>query len=262
MASLLTSVLAFAVLLSSAASFVSSDGELSSSSTTALVVVDVQRCFCPNGTLPVPRGDEVVDAINNIRRKHEGILFDHVVRTKDWHPRDHVSFASSHPGEKVMDMLELSYDKSGSLCKAHAATDPPYAVECASREASLNQTMWPDHGIQGTKDAEFFPGQVTKSSDIIIEKGTLIQLDAYSAFFDNGHLHKTKLDASLKHLNVKTLFVVGLALDFCVKWTALDAASLGYDTTVVLDATRAIAQNTSQTISELKAAGVNIVHSL
>jgi len=121
--------------------------------------------------------------------------------------------------------------------------------------------MWPAHGVQGTRDAEFYPGQIEKPDDIIIQKGTQVQLDAYSAFFDNARLRKTGLDSQLQSLGIQRLYLVGLALDYCVAWTACDAASLGYDTTVITSACRAIG-NATAAKEKLKKCGVKIIDAL
>lgn len=166
-----------------------------------LLVVDVQNDFCPGGALAVPGGHEVVPRINKLARK-----FAHVILTQDWHNEDHLSFASSHPGRKAMDRIELPYG---------------------------SQILWPDHCVQGTEGAEFHPKLMIPHCELVIRKGYHHEIDSYSAFFENDRETPTGLAGYLRERGLSKLFVVGLATDFCVAYTALDGRRLGFDVTVI-----------------------------
>ncbi|NBC85134.1 MAG: bifunctional nicotinamidase/pyrazinamidase [Bacteroidetes bacterium] len=195
----------------------------------ALLIVDVQNDFCPGGALAVPEGDEVVPIINDLSD-----AFDHVIQTQDWHPAGHQSFASSHPGHDPMDEIEVEYGQ---------------------------QTLWPDHCVQGTDGAEFHPDLNTTRSELIIRKGFRPEIDSYSAFFENDNETPTGLTGYLRERDIDTLFVVGLATDFCVKWSALDGRKQGFDVYVVEEATRGIDANGSVAAAweEMNDAGVQII---
>ncbi|MEY1557310.1 bifunctional nicotinamidase/pyrazinamidase [Yoonia sp. R2331] len=173
----------------------------------ALIVIDVQNDFCPGGALAVAGGDEIVDGINALMAD-----FDSVILTQDWHPAGHSSFASSHPGAAPMSVTEMPYGP---------------------------QVLWPDHCIQGTTGAAFHAGLRT-DGDLIIRKGFNPAIDSYSAFFENDHSTPTGLEGYLRTRGISRLTMVGLALDFCVNYSAEDAAKLGFDVTVRRDLTRAI----------------------
>ena len=175
--------------------------------TSALIVIDVQNDFCPGGALAVGGGDDIVAGINGLMPQ-----FDAVILTQDWHPAGHSSFASSHPGKAPMEMTEMPYGP---------------------------QVLWPDHCIQGTDGAAFHPDLVT-TADLIIRKGYNPAIDSYSAFFENDKTTPTGLEGYLKTRGITALTLVGLALDFCVNYSAVDAARLGFDVTVRQDLTRAI----------------------
>ncbi len=197
----------------------------------ALLVIDVQNDFCPGGALEVRKGNEIVPGINNVMSK-----FDLVVASQDWHPADHGSFASNHkktPGE----VIEL---------------------------ADLEQILWPDHCVENTPGAAFHKDLKTEYFDAVFTKGGNPEIDSYSAFFDNGHLSKTGLDDYLKSKNVDEVYVCGLATDFCVKFTALDAVSLGYKTILLDDLCRGVDINAGdiyKAIQEMKKHGVEIINS-
>lgn len=180
---------------------------------SALVVVDVQNCFVQGGTLPVHHGEDVVAIINQLAQ-----LFDNVIITQDWHTPEHVSFASSHPGKQPFDVIELSYGQ---------------------------QILWPDHCIQGTHDADLVSSLRLPKAELIIRKGHHKELDSYSAFRDADHITGTGLTGYLQEREIKQIFVAGLATDFCVAWTALDARAAGFDVYVIEDATRSINLNGS-----------------
>ncbi|HEX9160734.1 MAG TPA: bifunctional nicotinamidase/pyrazinamidase [Thermoanaerobaculia bacterium] len=175
---------------------------------TALIIVDVQNDFIPGGALPTRNGDEVVPVINRIQP-----LFDLVVATQDWHPQNHGSFASNHPGHKPGDVIELD---------------------------GLQQILWPDHCVQGSKGAEFHPALDASRFDKVVRKGTDPSIDSYSTFFDNGRKKSTALELYLRESGVTDVFIGGLATDYCVLWSVRDAVDLGFRTHVVRDACRGV----------------------
>ncbi|RYZ07170.1 MAG: bifunctional nicotinamidase/pyrazinamidase [Comamonadaceae bacterium] len=174
----------------------------------ALIVVDVQNCFVPGGTLPVGKGDEVVPLINKL-----GQAFQNVVVTQDWHTPGHASFASSHAGKKPFETTKLSYG---------------------------TQVLWPDHCVQGTADADLHKDLKLPHAQLVIRKGYHKEMDSYSAFEEADHKSPTGLGGYLKQRGIKTVYITGLATDFCVAWTAMDARKAGFETAVIEDATRAI----------------------
>ena len=197
----------------------------------ALLVVDVQNDFCPGGALAVPDGDRVVPVINRLSG-----LFDTVLNTQDWHPAGHHSFASSHKGKKPFDVAELDYGE---------------------------QVLWPDHCVQGTDGAAFHPELEINRSQLVLRKGFRKEIDSYSAFFENDHKTVTGLTGYLRNRGVKTLYVTGLAADFCVKWTVLDAMKEGFHVNIVEDAVRGIDLDGSlaQAWNEMLGAGARKISS-
>lgn len=195
--------------------------------TKALIVIDVQNDFCPGGALAVPGGDEIVPGINALMGE-----FDAVVLTQDWHPAGHSSFASSHAGKAPYDLTEMSYGP---------------------------QVLWPDHCIQGTQGAAFH-SDLRADADLIIRKGFRPAIDSYSAFFENDHSTPTGLEGYLRNRGLTTLTMVGLATDFCVHYSAVDAAKLGFDVTVNLGLCRAIDLDGSlgAALKAMEAAGVTL----
>jgi nicotinamidase/pyrazinamidase len=181
--------------------------------TAALIVVDVQNCFTTGGSLAVPHGEDVVPVINRMAP-----AFANVVVTQDWHTPDHTSFASSHPGRKPFETIAMPYGE---------------------------QVLWPDHCVQGTEGAALHKDLDLPRAQLIIRKGYHRDIDSYSAFMEADHKTTTGLAAYLQARGIRTVFVVGLATDFCVAWTAIDAAHAGFRTVVVDDATRAIDLNGS-----------------
>ncbi|TMQ15061.1 MAG: bifunctional nicotinamidase/pyrazinamidase [Candidatus Rokuibacteriota bacterium] len=173
-----------------------------------LLVIDVQNGFVPGGALPVTGGDEVVPLINRLAGR-----FQHVVLTQDWHTPGHVSFASSHPGKKPFETIALPYG---------------------------TQVLWPDHCVQGTADASLHPGLDIPHAELIIRKGYRKAIDSYSAFYEADGKTPTGLTGYLKERGLTRAFLVGLATDFCVAWSALDARKGGFEATVIEDATRGI----------------------
>ena len=197
----------------------------------ALIIIDVQNDFCPGGALPVPRGDEVVPLINRLSES-----FEHVLLTQDWHPPGHRSFASSHPGKAPFETIELDYGR---------------------------QVLWPDHCLQGSSGAAFHPGLQIDRAELILRKGFRPAIDSYSAFFENDRKTPTGLAGYLRERGIDTLYLAGLALDFCVGWSAVDGRRLGFDVTVFQDASRAIDTDGSleAALRQMREAGVRLVES-
>jgi nicotinamidase/pyrazinamidase len=173
-----------------------------------LVAVDVQNDFCPGGGLAVPRGDEVVSIIGKL-----GQRFRHVVLTQDWHPPDHRSFASAHPGRQPFQSVELAYGA---------------------------QVLWPDHCVQGTRGAEFHAELEVPHAQLILRKGYRREIDSYSAFYENDRTTPTGLAGYLRERGFARVFLAGLAFDFCVRYSAEDARRCGFEAVVVEDACRGI----------------------
>ncbi len=174
----------------------------------ALIVIDVQNDFCPGGALAVAGGDEVVPMVNRLIGE-----FDHVVLTQDWHPAGHSSFASTHPGKNPFETTEMPYG---------------------------TQTLWPDHCVQGTNGAAFHADLEWTKAELVIRKGFRPAIDSYSAFFENDRTTPTGLAGYLRERGISDLTLVGLATDFCVAYSALDAVRSGFKATVLLEACRAI----------------------
>jgi nicotinamidase/pyrazinamidase len=174
----------------------------------ALVIVDMQNDFIPGGALAVPRGDEIIPIINDIQKK-----FNLIVATQDWHPHNHKSFASNHPGKNPFDIIELK---------------------------GQSQVLWPDHCVQGTAGADFHQGVLMEKVTAIFRKGMDPDIDSYSGFYDNGHLQTTGLSGFLRDRQVREVYVCGLAADYCVYYTSIDAIAEGFDTFYLSDVTRAI----------------------
>ena len=196
----------------------------------ALLVIDVQNDFCPKGALAVAGGDMIIQPINAAMDK-----FDIVVLTQDWHPTDHKSFASSHANKEPFDTVVMSYG---------------------------DQVLWPDHCIQGSVGAGFHPDLNHTKADVIIRKGSNPAVDSYSAFYENDKVTPTGLHGYLKNRDVTKLTLVGLATDYCVAFSALDAAKLGYAVTVRLDMARGIDSDGSlkAAIDKMSKAGINLVN--
>ena len=196
---------------------------------TVLLVVDVQNDFCPGGSLAVTDGDAVVAAVNALGRR-----FRHVVLTQDWHPAGHASFASSHPGREPFETIELDYGP---------------------------QVLWPDHCVQGTTGAAFHAGLDLPHAEAVIRKGFRRGIDSYSGFIEADRRARTGLEGYLRERCIAKVVVAGLATDFCVSWTAQDAARAGFETIVVEDACRAIDLDGSleRAWAEMAAAGIKRV---
>lgn len=173
-----------------------------------LLVVDPQNDFCPGGALAVPKGDEVIPPINKL-----AACFSNLAVTQDWHPRGHCSFASSYPGKRPFETIELDYG---------------------------SQVLWPDHCVQGTAGAEFHPVLALDNAQAVIRKGFHPSIDSYSAFCENDHRTSTGLAGYLRERGIRRVYLAGLAYDFCVLWSAQDARKRGFEVVVVEDACRAI----------------------
>ena len=195
----------------------------------ALVVIDLQNDFCPGGALAVAGGDDIVPIVNRMIAENEN-----VVLTQDWHPAGHSSFASTHDGRQPFETIDMPYGP---------------------------QTLWPDHCVQGTKGAQFHPDLVWTRAELIIRKGFRKTIDSYSAFFENDHKTPTGLGGYLKERGIGSITLVGLATDFCVAYSALDARKLGIEVTVELDACRGIdlGGSLAAMTAKMQEAGVELV---
>lgn len=194
----------------------------------ALIVIDMQNDFCPGGALAVAEGDQIVAPINALMDE-----FDAVVLTQDWHPVDHASFAENHPGAEPFSLTEMPYGP---------------------------QVLWPRHCVIGNEGAAFHSGLNTDRADLVIRKGFRPGIDSYSAFFENDHETPTGLAGYLRERGLTDLSLVGLAHDFCVAWSAIDAAKLGFSVTVIEEATRAIDLDGSleKARADMRGAGVSL----
>lgn len=198
----------------------------------ALLIVDVQNDFLPGGNLAVPDGDLIVPVINKLQKR-----FNLIVASRDWHPANHGSFASNHPGRKPGDTTILK---------------------------GLDQILWPDHCIQGSPGAELSPMLNQSLIHKVIFKGSNPDVDSYSAFFDNGHKIETELHHFLQKKGIKRLFIAGLAADVCVSFTVKDALKLGYETFLITDATKGVNMNpgdTEKALKDMEQEGANLISS-
>jgi nicotinamidase/pyrazinamidase len=198
-----------------------------------LIIVDVQNDFLPGGTLAVPDGDAIVPVINRLQSR-----FPLVVATQDWHPPDHGSFATNHPGKNPFDEIDLN---------------------------GLPQTLWPVHCVQGTFGAQFASGLDGERISEVFRKGTDAAIDSYSGFFDNGRRKGTGLNRWLKHQGATDVYICGLATDYCVKFTALDAVQLGFKTHLIEDACRGVNLKTDDVrnaVQKMRQAGVDVGRSV
>jgi len=200
-------------------------------SSDALIVIDVQNDFCPGGALAVADGDQVIEVIRRVAPR-----FEHIALTQDWHPPGHRSFASAHPGKQPFESIELEYG---------------------------TQTLWPDHCVQGTGGAEMHPALSLPRAELILRKGFRAGIDSYSAFFENDRATATGLAGYLRDRGLRRVFLAGLAYDFCVGYSALDARRLGFHAVVIRDACRAI--DLEGSVAKMEAAfaetGVELVDS-
>ncbi len=199
---------------------------------TALLIVDVQNDFCPGGALTVAHGAQVVAPINALSG-----LFSNIILTQDWHPHDHISFADNQPDKSPFETISLPYG---------------------------DQTLWPAHCIQGTRGAEFHADLNSDHAQLVVRKGFRAAIDSYSAFYENDQTTATGLHGYLQERGISKLVLVGLATDFCVAWSAIDAARLGLNPTVVLSACVAIDLDGSlqAQLKAMQQAGVRVVNSL
>jgi nicotinamidase/pyrazinamidase len=199
--------------------------------TDALLIVDVQNDFCPGGALAVTDGDAIIPTINALAQK-----FDHVILTQDWHPTQHISFASTHANTNPYETIEAPYG---------------------------TQTLWPDHCVQNTRGAAFHPALSIPHAELILRKGFRRHIDSYSAFLENDHQTRTGLSGYLKDRNLTRLFLCGLAYDFCVRYSAIDGKALGFETIVIEDATRPVnlPNSVAETNAAFAAAGISRIQS-
>ena len=195
-------------VLATAPAWVHAQARIKPGDDDVLAVIDVQNCFLPGGTLPVPDGDKIIPIINRLAP-----AFRHVVITQDWHTKGHISFASSHPGKKPFETVNLPYG---------------------------TQVLWPDHCVQGTPDADLAKELRIPHAQLVIRKGYRQHVDSYSAFLEADRKTMTGLTGYLKERGLKSVYLVGLATDFCVAWSALDAKRAGFNASVIEDATRGI----------------------
>ncbi|MBK4214451.1 bifunctional nicotinamidase/pyrazinamidase [Paracoccus caeni] len=195
---------------------------------SALIVIDMQNDFCPGGALAVTGGDEIVQPINALMGNYDAVIL-----TQDWHPADHTSFAANHPGAQPFSLIQMPYGP---------------------------QVLWPAHCVIGTAGADFHAGLDLSRADMVIRKGFRAGIDSYSAFFENDHVTPTGLAGYLGERGLTALTFVGLAHDFCVAWSAIDAAKQGFTATVIEAATRAIDLDGSRdrARADMRAAGVNL----
>ena len=209
------------------------------SNRNALVVVDFQVDFCPGGSLPVSGGNEIIGGINNLldtSDSGQGQLFQKIILTADWHPESHISFASFHNLD-------------------------PFSTKNIS---GTNSTLWPDHCVEGTSGSAFYSDLKVEKSDLIIRKGRNKMLDSYSAFFENDRKTPTGLKGYLTDHNIKNVYLCGLALDWCVYFSAMDSLKLGFETYVIMDLTRSIDSPAGYALEkefEMKQAGIKIIDS-
>jgi nicotinamidase/pyrazinamidase len=176
--------------------------------TDALLVIDLQNDFCPGGALAVAGGDEIVPTVNALAER-----FDHVLLTQDWHPPNHISFASAHPGTQPYTTIAAPYG---------------------------SQTLWPEHCVQNTPGAELHPGLSVAHAELILRKGFRVNIDSYSAFLENDHFTATGLAGYLRERGLRRLFLCGLAYDYCVRFSAIDGTALDFECLVIEDASRAV----------------------
>ncbi len=198
----------------------------------ALIIVDLQNDFLPGGALPVPHGDDIIPLANELQRR-----FDLVLATQDWHPPNHRSFAANHPGKKPGDRIMLD---------------------------GIEQILWPVHCVQNTYGAEFAPALDTSRIAHVFHKGVERNIDSYSTFFDNAHRRRTGLAHYLEKRSIKNIYLMGLALDYCVKYSALDARQLGLNTHVILDGCRGIELelgDIGRALDEMKRVGAVLLQS-
>jgi nicotinamidase/pyrazinamidase len=193
---------------------------------SVLLVIDVQNDFCPGGALAVAGGDQVIATILKIAPR-----FPHILLTQDWHSANHTSFASAHPGKQPFETIEMPYGP---------------------------QTLWPDHCVQGSKGAEFHPALQLPRTELILRKGFRPQIDSYSAFFENDRTTPTGLAGYLRERGLTRVFLCGLAYDYCVGYSALDARRLGFDAVILQDACRAIDLNGSVARIETEFAAADV----
>lgn len=195
----------------------------------ALILVDIQNDFVPGGSLAVPAGDQIIPIVNRVQP-----LFETIVATQDWHPAEHASFSANHPNNKIGDVVDVD---------------------------GIKHILWPLHCVQHTKGADFVPTLHQGNWAGVVQKGTDPQIDSYSGFFDNGHRKQTNLESILHGRKITHVYICGLATDYCVKFTALDALKLGFKTTLIVDACKGVdvhKGDVDRAIAEMRKAGVDL----
>ncbi|MBE9468327.1 MAG: bifunctional nicotinamidase/pyrazinamidase [Bacteroidetes bacterium] len=196
----------------------------------ALVIVDLQNDFFENGALAVPESNSIIPVVNNIVDKFDTLIF-----TKDWHPAKHKSFATNHKDKKVFDLIKLN---------------------------NIDQILWPVHCVQNSFGAEIHKDIKIPKTACFVTKGSDVEVDSYSGFFDNGKIHSTELNNVLKKKNISDVYFCGLATDFCVKYTVIDALALKYNSFLIADATKAVVSNNfNKSLNELVEKGAKIIYS-
>ncbi|XP_025076569.1 uncharacterized protein LOC112553505 [Pomacea canaliculata] len=243
----------------------------------ALLIIDVQDCFLPGGSLAVKDGHQVIPVINKLRHDYED-KFSLVILSQDWHCPNHVSFASQHVGADPMSQISLTYDDKGmcagdsswTALQRNRVSSPLPTVDCSTvdvnKQRKVTQTLWPDHCVQnitsGPTSSKISSLLTRKDTDIVIRKGDTCEIDSYSAFNDNGEFRQTPLHNILKNHGIRLVVVAGLALDYCVYFTSKDAVKLGYKVFTVLDACRGVAPDSQiAAMEDMKKAGIELVQS-
>lgn len=199
---------------------------------TVLLVIDVQNDFCPEGSLAIGDGDQVVPVVNRVAAE-----FNRVIATQDWHPYDHVSFAKNHPGKHLHDVVDVN---------------------------GIKQVLWPAHCVQGTDGADFHPALNTEHFSLILRKGTDSKIDSYSAFQENDKRTSTGLEGYLRGLRIEHVYLCGLATDYCVFYSAMDAVHLGFRACIIIDACRGVDVpdgNIEKSLKKMKEHGIAVVNS-
>jgi len=239
----------------------------------AFIIIDVQNDFMPpNGSLAVPDGDATIPVINAIRANYSQ-YFALIALSQDWHCLDHISFQSAHTGTAIRSVVPIGYNRTGALCEGYTVNytkETEYGVNCSTGvtpmkpEVILNQTMWPNHCVQNSSGAEFDLRLVwDPKNDVVVQKGNICYIDSYSALFSNGRFYPTTLPGILKDRGISTIFVVGVAADFCVAYTAEDGLQqLGLHSYIIEDATRGVtAAGVNATKTRLQMEGVVYIQS-
>ncbi|EGG20488.1 nicotinamidase [Cavenderia fasciculata] len=223
----------------------------------ALILVDIQYDFMEGGSLQVPNASDILEPINKLLENNNQ-LFDLVVLSQDWHPQNHISFASNHPGAQCFETIDIQ----------QPPPPPPRSTTTTTtigkKDITMKQIMWPNHCVQHSKGSEFHQHLLRSSNikEVIIRKGMNVNVDSYSAFQDNDDQYKTELHSTLVQHHVKDIYVCGLATDYCVGYTCLDGKQLGYNVYLLSDCTRGVSDDsTNEMLSKLENNGVLLIKS-